>query len=172
MWRCETTHCSKETKNPGPRYQSAAAKSGQRRDQLEVTTCFALCWLGSSRAGSRPAWPWRWMRLAWATASRSCRSASSTAAMPSPWPGRSCTPMCRTLETGVGRLAPGLRRLGPARLDGDRDDRPHLVCPLVLPGDRVLGLAPRDADHAPKQVPQGPIEEERAGHGAGLGAVG
>ena len=33
--------------NPGPRYQPAAVKSGQRRDQLEVTTCFAplLAWI-------------------------------------------------------------------------------------------------------------------------------
>ena len=32
---------------------------------------------------------------------------------------------------------------------------------------RGLGLAPSDTNHAPKQVPQGPIEEERAGYGAG-----
>ena len=51
------------------------------------------------------------------------------------------------LEAGVDRLASALRRLGPARLDGDRDDRPRVVCPLALPRDPGLGLAPRDADH-------------------------
>ena len=86
-------------------------------------------------------------------------------AIPVAWEGlaRQCA---APLEAGVDRLAPGLRRLGPVRLDDDRDDRPRLVCPLDLPGDRGLELAPRDADHAPKQVPQGPIEEGCAGDGA------
>ena len=40
-------HTVARKQNPGPRYQPAAAKSGQRRDQLEVTTCFAslLAWI-------------------------------------------------------------------------------------------------------------------------------
>ncbi len=67
----------------------------------------------------------------------------------------------------MGRLAPSLRRLGPVWLDGDRDDRPRLVCPLALAGDRGLGLAPDDARDTAGQVQQGPIEEERAGDGAG-----
>ena len=44
-------------------------------------------------------------------------------------------------------LGAGLRRLGPGRLDGDRDDRPRAVCPLALPRDPGPGLAPGDADH-------------------------
>src|SRR5215831_5301579 len=71
-------------------YQPAPAKSGRHRTELDVTTCFAplLAWVLRG---------WRSPRLAVALdatshgiASPSCRSAWSTAAGPSRWPGRSC----------------------------------------------------------------------------------
>ena len=86
-------HTVARKQNPGPRYQPAAAKSGQRCDQLEVTTCFAplLAWCLTGRQSTCLALTLdatslgdRFTVLAISVVFRS---------LPSPWPGKSCMPM-------------------------------------------------------------------------------
>ena len=53
---------------------------------------------------------------------------------------------------------------GSRRLDRDRHERPWVVCPLAVSGDRRSGLASLDANHSQKQVPQERIAVESSGH--------
>ena len=142
-------------------YQPAAAKSGRQRDQLDVTTCFAplLAWILQG---------WKSTRLALALDATSLGDRFTVLSIGVVYRGQAIPVAWKVLHANVPHpwkpewiaLLRALRRLGPARLDGDRDDRPRPVCPLALPGDRGLGLAPRDADHPAEQVPQGRLEAE------------
>ena len=71
----------------------AEAKRGDLRQALVVERCFVpLLALGAAAGGRAPNWPWPSMPPPWACASPSWPSAWSIAAVPSPWPGRSCPP--------------------------------------------------------------------------------
>ena len=65
-------------------YQEADAKSSNRRQDIDPTTCFAplLSWILKDWSG--PALCWPWMRPPWAITSLSFRSLSSIGATLSP----------------------------------------------------------------------------------------
>ena len=113
------------------------------------------CWPGSSRAGSRT-------RLALALDATSLGDRFTVLSIGVVYRGQAIPVAWKVLPANVPHpwkpewlaLLRASRRLGRARLDGARDDRPRPVCPLALPGDRGLGLASRDADHPAEQVPQ------------------
>jgi len=69
------------------------------------------------------------------------------------------------LETRMDRPFALVSDSGSRRMDRDRHERPRVVCPLAVPGDRCFGLASLDANHSRGQVPQERIAVEPPGHG-------
>ena len=82
-----------------------------------------------------------------------------------PWPGRSCRQTSGTLGNPNGSRFCAFSNSGSRRMDRDRHERPRVVCPLAVSGDRCSGLASLDANHSHGQIPQERFADEPSGHG-------
>ena len=146
-------------------YQPASAKSGTRRCELDVTTCFAplLAWTLKGWASNRLALALDATSLGDRFTVLSISVVYRGSASPVAW--RIVRQCPARLETRMDRPFALVSDSGSRRMDRDRYERPRVVCPLAVSGDRCSGLASLDANHSHGQVPQERIAVEPSGHG-------